>query len=176
MENAVAQVIGFIGMLVFVLSFQCKSARRLLWVTVLSSAIYIVHFYLLHAYAGALLEIFLVLNYTICNFGGEKPDTVFNWRGWKWVFSACYVVSTVLSWQSMADLLPCAGSVATSFVGWTRNGKKIRVARLAFISPVWLAYDIIIHSYGGILAHIIGITSILISVWRYGWKALDQVN
>jgi len=53
--NAVAQVIGFLGMGIFVASFQCKSARKLLWMSVLSSAVYIVHFYLLGAYAGALL-------------------------------------------------------------------------------------------------------------------------
>jgi len=176
MSNAVIQAIGFVGTGIFVLSYQCKSARRLLWMGVLSSAMYIVHFYLLGAYAGALLEVLLALNYAICNLGAKKPDSLLNWRGWKWVFSACYVASTVMTWQGAYDLLACAASVATTLSGWTRNGKKIRIARLACISPCWMIYDIIIGSYSGIVSHVFGITSILISVRRYGWKELDQTN
>ena len=39
-----------------------------------------------------------------------------------------------------------------------------------------LIYDIIFHSYAGILNEVITITSILISIWRFGWKNLGDPN
>ena len=56
------------------------------------------------------------------------------------------------------------------------NALNIRKANLFVACPAWLIYDIIFHSYAGILNEVITITSILISIWRFGWKNLGDPN
>ena len=41
-----------------------------------------------------------------------------------------------------------------------------------WLSPLWIAYDIIIGSWAGILDEIATEASILLSIFRYGWKSL----
>ena len=60
----------------------------------------------------------------------------------------------------------------TSIGYWTDNARKIRVSQLIG-SPCTLLYDLIVRSFGGALSEGITIVSILVSIRRFGWKALD---
>ena len=50
----------------------------------------------------------------------------------------------------------------------------IRLSNLFCASPCWLIFDIIVGSIGGILNETILIVSILVSIYRYGWKGLGE--
>ena len=52
----------------------------------------------------------------------------------------------------------------------TRN---IRIANLAVNSPCMLLYDVLVKSWGGALNEAVTLVSIIISIIRFGWKALD---
>ena len=43
-------------------------------------------------------------------------------------------------------------------------------------SPLWIVYDIIVGSWAGILDEVFSIGSMVISIARYGWKGLDEVE
>lgn len=43
-------------------------------------------------------------------------------------------------------------------------------------APCTLLYDALIRSWGGALNEGIAILSILISIYRFGWKALEEEN
>jgi hypothetical protein len=45
---------------------------------------------------------------------------------------------------------------------------------LTCASPCWLIYDIIVHSWGGLLSESITLLSILVSIIRFGWKGLEN--
>jgi len=176
MLDFIVQAIGFLGMALYIGSYQCRSGRMLLRVQAMGAIAYALHFFLLTAYAGAFIQLATAVNCSILSFGTDTPGSVCAWRGWKWVFALCFIGSTALTWQGIFDLLPCVSSIVTLFASWTRNGGKIRVAKLFCSGPAWLIYDAIAHSYSGVLTQIFGMTSIIVSVWRYGWKALDQKN
>ena len=42
--------------------------------------------------------------------------------------------------------------------------------------PMWIVYNIATHSWSGVTCEVFVLGSILISVLRYGTKALDQVS
>ena len=98
---------------------------------------------------------------------------------WKWAGSraALYGIllfltgTTAVTWAGWISLLPFV-SVAVTTVGyWTRNAQKIRLSQLIG-SPCTLTYDVLIRSWGGALSEGIVIASILISIWRFGWRNL----
>lgn len=176
MFDVIAQAVGFVGMALYIISYQCKSGRKLLCVQLFGAVIYALHFFMLTAYSGALMQIVTAVNCAMLSFGADDPKKLCAWRGWKWIFAACYLASSIFTWKGFFDLLPCIGSLATLFASWTRNGKNFRIAKLFISGPAWMIYDIIEHSYSGIITQLIGMLSVVISIWRYGWKALDQKN
>ena len=56
----IAQVIGFFAMAFAIISFQMKTSGKILIVQSIASGLWIVHFILLSAYTGAVLNIFSV--------------------------------------------------------------------------------------------------------------------
>ena len=41
-------------------------------------------------------------------------------------------------------------------------------------SPCTLLYDVLIHSWGGVLSESITLISIIVSIIRFGWKNLND--
>ena len=174
MYQIIAQTIGFLGMGLYIVSYQFKSNFGLIVSQLASAGAYAVHFLMLGAYTGSILQLVTMLNYCLLTYSRNHRTGWASWRGWKWLASAAFVLATVLTWKSTVDLLPCLGSVATTFANWTRNGKKMRLARLFVSGPGWLVYGFVTGSYSSVLCESIGIVSVLISIARFGLKALDK--
>ena len=166
------QIIGLIGTALFFLSYQCKSNRNLFRVQLLSYVCYTVHLLLLGAVTGG---ISYVLN-TLRSFClGSK------WRfGRSW--SMCCIICTLqmvtllVTWSGWISILPVAANIAATIGGYTHNPRKIRVAGMFINSPLWIIYDIMVGSWAGILDEVVTEASMIISILRYGWKALDRVE
>ena len=173
MYYIIAQAIGFIGAGLLIFSYQFKSSRKLFFMQMCSNAIYVLHFFMLAAYSGSInIAISLLRNFVLIN---SKSQWARN-KVWLWIFVFLHIVVTVFTWQDMFSLLPTIGMLAITIASWTRNGKKIRIANLCINSPAWLIYDIYTVSYSGILCEIFTLSSVLISFYRYGTKALDKVD
>ena len=54
--------------------------------------------------------------------------------------------------------------------------KALFRVNLTRFSPLWILYDIMVGSWAGILDEIVTEASMIISIIRYGWKALDRVE
>ena len=165
----VAQAVGFIAMAVIILSFQCKSSRKLFFVQLCGNAIYMVHFTLLGAYSGGGALLVSCLRNLV--YSSNRPWAA--WKGWPWVMVSCNLLLTVLTWKDWFSLFPLAVGVALAVSGWTRNGKTIRLANLFVVAPCWLIYDFYSGSLAGVLTDSFSMISVIVSVIRYGWKALD---
>ena len=96
-----------------------------------------------------------------------------SWKGWIAVFSALSLAAALLTWSGPISLLPVATTVAGTIGYWTNNARNIRIANLAVNSPCMLLYDVLVKSWGGALNEAVTLVSIIISIIRFGWKALD---
>ena len=76
---------------------------------------------------------------------------------------------TIYTWDGLISLLPFASVGVTTIGYWTKNAQKIRASQL-FGSPCTLLYDVLVHSWGGVLNESITIISIIVSIIRFGWK------
>lgn len=145
--DILVQAIGFLGLLFFFISFQVKTNKRFFVMQTLGCLTFSLQFALL----GALVR----------------------WKGWIAVFSALSLAAALLTWSGPISLLPVATTVAGTIGYWTNNARNIRIANLAVNSPCMLLYDVLVKSWGGALNEAVTLVSIIISIIRFGWKALD---
>ena len=171
-SNLFIQGIGFVGTLLFFVSFQCRTNRTLFRVQFLSYLFYTVHLLLLGAMTGA-------VSYIINTFRSVC-------LGSRWKFAQrnemCAILclmqaaALIFTWSGWLSLLPVAANIAATIGGYTHNAQKIRIAGMAINSPLWIIYDIIVGSWAGILDEVVSEISMAISIWRYGWKELGEMQ
>lgn len=166
------QVIGFVATALQIGSFQCKSSKRLIFMQLCGNSAFLLHMFMLGAYSGCVnLLISVIRNFIISN---RKPWAY--WKGWPRLLIAANIAVTACTWESIFSVLPCVAVISLTIGGWSRNGKKIRLANICVASPAWLIYDIYTGSYSGILTEFISLCSVGLSIFRYGWKALDTTE
>lgn len=171
-DNFMVQAIGFLGALLFFISFQTKTNKSLFVMQTLGCLTFCVQFILLGALSGCLsLFINIIRNMMLTKYNDYK---IIRWKGWIFVFSMLSLLAALLTWNGWESILPVTGTVAGTIGYWTNNAKNIRIANLAVNSPCMLLYDALVKSWGGVLNESIAIISILISVMRFGWNALDS--
>ena len=171
-SNLFIQGIGFVGTLLFFVSFQFRTNRSLFRVQFLSYLFYTVHLLLLGAVTGA-------VSYIINTF-----RSVCLGSRWKFaqrnemcaILCLMQIAALIFTWSGWLSLLPVAANIASTIGGYTNNAQKIRIAGMAINSPLWIIYDIIVGSWAGILDEVVSEISMAISIWRYGWKTLGETQ
>ncbi|MBR5583087.1 MAG: YgjV family protein [Lachnospiraceae bacterium] len=172
MNNFFVQAIGIFGTILFFLSYQCKKNKNLFRVQFVSYLCYTIHLLLLGAVTGG---ISYVLN-TVRSFClGSKYAFLKS----KWmcaIICTLQVIALLITWDGWWSLLPIVANIAATIGGYTYNGQKIRATGIFINSPLWIIYDIIVGSWAGILDEVVTETSMLISIYRYGWKNLNTTE
>ena len=172
MSTIIIQAIGFAGLAMFVISFQLRSNRALFLTQSLGSVMFGVQFLLLGSLTGCLsLMLVIVRNLMLMRY---MEWAWVRWKGWIAVFSAFSIAILIFTWDGPISILPYLAVQVGTIMYWTNNARNIRLANLFCASPCWLTFDIIVGSIGGILNETILIISILVSIYRYGWKNLGQ--
>ena len=171
MNYWIIQIIGFIGVFFFMMSYQVKSNKMLFVMQITGCFVFCVQLGMLGAYSGCLsLVVLVVRNIMLTRY--EQWEWV-RWKGWAIIFSLIIVVLTIITWDGPVSLLPCIGGISGTLACWTNNAKIIRINNLFINSPCCLIYDVIFASWGGVINEAISIISIIVSIIRFGWKALD---
>lgn len=171
MSGYIVQGIGFVAVAFFILSYQMKSNRLLFLFQLIGCSIFVIQFGILGAYTGALSLLINILRNVLL----LKANV------WTWVRSkktmlgiiALLVAFTIWTWNGWISLLPLASVGVTTVGYWTDNAQKIRLSQLMG-SPCTLLYDVLIHSWGGVLSESITLVSIILSIIRFGWKNLND--
>ena len=166
------QGIGILGTVLFFLSYQCKSNKRLFQVQFVSYLCYTLHLLLLGAITGG---ISYVLN-TVRSFCLGSKHAFLKGKVMCAIICLLQVVALILTWDKWWSILPVAANIAATIGGYTYNGQKIRIAGMFINSPLWIIYDILVGSWAGIIDEVVTEASMIISIIRYGWKNLDGAD
>ena len=170
----IANAFGVLSTLCFIISFQVKSNTKLFIIQCIGNVFYGIQFYLLGATGG------------LFNMGMQivRNLLILMQKRWTWlkkpimgilicVPSLIYLILTYSGWL---DFLPFIAMVVGTICYWTNNAKALRLSELICVSPAWMAYDFITHSYGGVLTELVIYGSVVASMIRFGWKGLDELN
>ena len=167
-RDLVAQFFGLIGLVIIVMSFQCKKNRNFFLLQGIGSFMFFINFILINAFAGALFNLTNLFRGLLFSKEDKKL--------WKLItviacYTACFVFSAGLIWGDwfmiFISALPYVTLVIMSVLMWKDDGKKIRYFQICALSPSWLIHNIFNFTLGGILAEVFNIVSAVVSLIRF---------
>lgn len=165
------QGVGFVGLFFFLLSYQLRTNKKFFAAQTLGCMSFAAQFVLLGGYSGCLgLSINIVRNIMLQWY---NQSAIIRWKGWIVVFSVAVICASALTWNGWLSILPVLATIVGTTAFWSNNARYIRLADLFFMCPCYLFYDFFVHSYGGMINESITMLSILFSIYRFGWAALD---
>ena len=160
------QIIGIIALTCAVISFQQRTHKRILAFQLAANTVFCIHFIMLGAYTGALLNAVAAFRSLVfVNKGKSWADNIL----WLYVFCVISVVAGIITWNGPASILPIAGMICTTVAFWIKKPALVRLTAFPS-SPMWLAYNLINNSYAGVITEIINMCSIITAIIRIDTK------
>lgn len=162
----VGQVLGVLGLALTFVSYQCKTPHRLLVMQTLSTALFIIHYLLIGADSGFLLNIVCVVRNLAYFFVGRKGARPL-WLSLSLatVFAAALVPLCALSWQGWPSLLITSALVVNTYFLSLGKQNLLRASVIGTSSLI-LVYNILVFSIGGIANESVAIVSSAIGLLR----------
>lgn len=171
------QAVGIVAMSFGILSYLNRNQRGIMIFQLLATACFSVHFWLLGAVTGCLLNILGVIRAAIYAQRSRRA-----WAAhpcWIYIFSAAalgiYVMTftvfghEVTVWELLIELLPVVATAVTSVAYRMAGGAQVRVLSL-FSSPLWLTYNACRGSIGGVISDSMSLVSIFVGMYRHDRK------
>ena len=161
----IANVIGIIAVVTFVLSYQLKKRRAIVTCNVVSRVLYVLQYLLLGAFEGAALDVMGILASVLA----QNMDKGIIKR-YRTAFiigvNALIVAVGLLLYQGPISILPMVGILLQTGAFWFRSEKTIR--RLSFLgSPFWFVYNLLSRAYGSSIGDLMTMVSIGTAIVRY---------
>ena len=177
----IAQIAGLTGAGLNIMSYQMKENRRLYLFKGISGVLFALQFFLLGNLTAALLNLVNLLRAAALVSSKCKSNRLVFLLIQLMYISCCIFTfgrgEVAFGGAAMAMIL----SVITTFIQlletcalMTRNGKRIRLAQVCVISPVWLVNNFLTGSIGGVVTEVFGIGSVILSFLRYGMNGFED--
>ena len=163
--NILAQGFGILGFIIIVLSFQIKRNSRFFLAQGAGSLMFLLNYLLIGAFGGVLFNLCNLLRGLMFMRNPQKK-----WKLAVNVLSYAVSISLVavfdLSRNLPLDILLCTALAVMSVFMWLGNSRVIRIVQIAMSSPVWLIYNSINLSIGGLLCESFTMVSSFIYLLR----------
>lgn len=160
----ITQIIGLLGLLFIIISFQKDKKSFTLINHIFGSLSFVIHFILLNAWTGAAVNIVSAGRAYV--FHIKESNKLLNKRIIMYLFILFFWIAGYLTWQSYLSLLPVISLTITSFALWSKKTKHMRLLFLAG-RPTWIIYNFLVGSYAGLLTEAFIVTSLGIAIIRF---------
>lgn len=167
----ISQLIGLAAVGLYLLSYQLKKRKQIVWATCISNALYVLQYVLLGAFSGAIMD---ALSAVASFFAGKKHSPRFK-NYTKWIVGANLIaitaagVAVAVMQRDPIELLPVLGALFQTGGLWCEDEQTIRKFGLG-AAPFWLAYNVISQAYGAALGSLLAIVSVISAMVRYREK------
>ena len=163
----IGQALGIVAVILGFITYQMRSQKALLVVNMITCAVFCGHYLLIGAISGfALNAVGFVRNLVYTN----RDRKVFASPVWPFVFGGIMLIAGILTWQDWRSVLMICALVINSLALSLKNPQHIRYS-LLITCPTVLVYDLLLHSYGGMIYEAMSIVSSLIGIIRFRQKA-----
>lgn len=176
MWMTIAQIPGLIAMGLNIFSFQQREQKTLIRIQLYSSILFIVHFAMLGAVTGCVLNVISMARAYVFS---SKQNAWARHKAWIPVFIVIYLIVYALTftlfgkeptWQNLLlEMLPVIGMSAMTVGFALDNAAQVRALSLVN-SPAWLVYNILCGSIGGALSEAFSLASVIIGMIRLDRK------
>lgn len=163
------QIVSVIAMMAIILSFQCKSNKKLAFVYGTGATLFAVSYFMLGQPSAALYNIISAIFSIMCL--KEKYKTKLNFG----IIVALFIVATYFTFENWWSLILMSAAIASAYSMMFKSGKFIRNIRFFYISPVWLINNTVMcFTIGGIICEIITMTSVIVSFIRFRKTGFEE--
>lgn len=172
LNGVIAQIIGLIALVFAMVSYQMKTQKKIVLIQIISCTFFAVHFLMLGAYTGALMNLIAAIR-SVVFANKDKKWGRSNW--WIVFFSLVCVVAVGFTWEGTLSLMPMLGMVLTSVAWGIENATLVRLISLPS-SPLWIVYNFICGSTAGVLTEVFVMISIVTAMIRLDIPLLKNKN
>ena len=163
-----SQIIGVAAVCLYLLSYQLKKRKQIVWTTCISNGLYVLQYVLLGAFSGAVMDL---LSTVASFFAAGKNNPSF-----KKYTKLCTMLSLVIIAVSgiaiavvqkdAVELIAVAGALLQTGGLWFEKEQTIRKFGLCS-APFWLCYNFMSQAYGAAIGSVLAMVSVIVSMVRY---------
>lgn len=163
----ISQLIGAVAAALLLLSFQQRTHKRIVVMQIFSGLLFSIQYLMIGAYEGMVGNIVGLTRGIAYSFRGKSKlvDSIVC----PIIFALLAGLGGLVTYSSPASLLPMVAMMISSFVLWNPRTQQLRALTLP-TSAMWLIYNIICHSYSGIITEVLSEISIFIGLFRFRKK------
>ena len=159
----IGQALGVVAVILGFVTYQMKSPKALLIVNLVTCGVFCLHYLLIGAISGAVMNgIGIIRNVVYTN----RDKKVFSSPAWPFIFAVIMVVAGLVTWQDWRSVLMVSALFINSLALSMKNARHIRWS-LLITCPLVMLYDVLLHSYGGIVYEGMSIVSAIIGILRF---------
>lgn len=164
----VGQIFSIIAMVFIILSFQCKSNRKLVIVMGTGAILFAISYFLLNQPTAAVFNLIAVVCSIMCLSDKWKNKFSFGFVALLYVVATLVTFEKQWSFNAVWAFVLMAAQIGGSYSLMFGSGKFIRNMRFFFVSPVWLINNTAVgFTIGGTICEIITMVSVIVSFIRY---------
>ena len=167
LTQIIAQILGFVTIILGFLAYQVKTDKQLLVVNLLDCGVFAAHYFLLGALPAAVLNTVGVFRSLVYY---HKDKSFYKPRLFPVLFALLMLVlgiwSSVLAKDGIHAVLVIAALAINTLCLSMKSAQNIRISVLV-TCPMVLIYDILVCSWGGAVYEAIAIISAVIGIIRY---------
>lgn len=170
--NIAAQIVGIVGMVLSLLSFQLKKRKHIMLFQMTASLMFSAQLFMVGAITGGCLDLISFIRTLIFANNSKK------WASSKWWlvgFILVMIATGLLTWKDGWSVLPIISSILSTVALWMKQVKHIRLISLA-VGPCWMVYNVVTGAYTGALNELLAMISIVIGLIRHDRKKLTMDN
>jgi len=167
----IGQILAIGGVLFTVLTYQMRTNRRILLTQSASSLCFCLSYLLLGAYPAAVLNVIAIVRNLTFSYAEHKPRALR--LALPPLFAVLMALGGMMSWQGPASLLVIVALILNTLALGMHNPRLLR-GSILITSPMVLAYNCTVDSYGGIINESLAIASAFIGLIRYRKDSLTE--
>lgn len=163
----IAQLFGLLGVVFYLLSFQQKRRRGILFVNIVSRVFYVLQYFLLRAFDGVAMDFLGLISALFASVSlrlSPKKRTAF-FIG----INVVVIAVGLLLYKDVFSLFAIAATILETAALWLRREKLIRLLTLVS-APLWLIYNVSNLAFGSALGNALAMVSIIIALARFDLK------
>jgi hypothetical protein len=160
--DILVQLIGGLGILASLISFQCKKHNSILAFITLNEAIFAAQYLMLGAYTGTAMNLIGCVRNTVFSkqLAKGKKTTVSTI-----IFTIIFFIFGILTWQGAKSILIIVAKVLSTIAYGNKNPTVVR--GIVFITCTsWLIYNYCVFSVAGVICEAVTLISLLIGIVR----------
>lgn len=175
-HDVIAQAVGIVAMAFVILSFQFKSNSVCFAMNLVGGCLFLVHYGMVGAWGGCLMNAVACVM-SIVLLLGDKVKKLPVLIGLLGLYAGVTVLVIFKGWDSPLAILACVAQFAVTIGMWTRDHVKLRIARGGIVAPLWIIYNFLSGSIGGVICELFTISSVIVYfVRRRLGKGKDAKN